>query len=370
MNRIFLTLGILGLANVFAGINHIESLNSRVETLELAEPQKGVFSKTPPKKELPVEFNEVTFLGEFLYWQTGITGDVYAVTYDSISVPEFGSGAVMDTYVKSKSVGFKYKPGFRLQMNYEMPFDEWGLDLIWTAFSATASSHVSGEEDAGNILPTWDTTNAMSPDYASGKMHENFQSIDLNFGKMFMWSKPFMFRYFAGLKGALVHERLNIIYRGNFVDLAAEENITLKNYFRGIGLNNGVRCAWNLHNGFSFYAKGEAAVLWGGLKEKLTEIITIEETGYPEYKIKANNSITSVKANFVAGAGLNFSFDIGKFMQCALFAGYEFNYWPNQIAWNQVLSNATSLTGGNPSTKQQLGDVGFQGFNFGASMAF
>lgn len=255
-----LVIALISKIGMYAGINHVESLNSRVNHLE-----ESVF-----KKELPTELNEFSFGGEFLYWQTNMTGDIYVLSHNTISAPQFGEGSSLDTNVKAKTVNFDYAPGFRVYGSYQLPFDEWGLDLIWTSFQASASSSVSKTATL-DLHCVWDTTSIMQASHASGKMRENFQVVDLNFGKMLMWSKPFSFRFYTGLKGALVNEKFTIVYEGTFTENTrpATETIVIKNDLKGIGLNNGLRFDWNLGKRPKFLYKGRGRCVVGRFCNKI-----------------------------------------------------------------------------------------------------
>jgi hypothetical protein len=203
-------------------------------------------------------------------------------------------------------------------------------------------------------------------------MHENLQVIDLNFGKMFMWSKPFSFRLYTGLKGAFVDEKFGIVYEGTFTDVTrpATETITIKNNMKGIGLNNGLKACWNLWKGLSFYTRGEIAVLYSQFKTKFNQTLDVGGDVNASFPIASTNSFRSLKTNLVAEAGFNWNVDLGHSAKLSLFGGYEFNYWPNQIIWNRYLINQSDLTGGIAYILQELGDVGFQGLNVGASLSF
>ncbi len=354
-----LVIALISNIGMYAGINHIESLDTRVSNLE-----ESVFQRCPPS-----EYNEWSVGGEFLYWQANMTGDIYAISHNTIDASQFGEGASMDTNIRAKTITFDYDPGFRVWTSYQFPFDEWGLDLIWTSFQTSASNSV----DTTSILDLhclWDTTSAMQATHASGKMHEKLQVIDLNFGKMFMWSCPFSFRLYTGLKGAFVDEKFRILYEGVFIARPATEAIVIKNNMKGIGLNNGLKAYWNLWKGLSFYARGEVAVLWSQFKTKFNQILDVAGDVNASFPVVSNNLFRSLKTNLVAEAGFNWSVDLGCVSKLSFFGGYEFNYWPNQIIWNRYLINDSNLQGGIAFILQELGDVGFQGLNAGASIAF
>lgn len=346
---------------MYAEINHIESLNTRVNNLE-----ESVFKNCPPS-----EHNEWSAGGEFLYWQTNMTGDIYVISHNTLSAPQFGAGSTIDTNVKARTVTFDYDPGFRVWTAYQLPFDEWGLDLIWTSFRSSASSFVN-KTSILDLHCVWDTTSIMEAEHASGKMQEKLQVIDFNFGKMFMWSKPFSFRLYTGLKGAFVDEKFTVVYQGTFTDITrpATETIIIKNNMKGIGLNNGLKACWHLWKGLSFNARGEMAVLWGQFKTKFNQTLAVGGDINANFPIASSSPFRSLKTNLVAEAGFNWNVDFGCSAKLSLFAAYEFNYWPNQIIWNRYLINQSDLLGGIAYILQQLGDVGFQGLNVGGSLSF
>lgn len=356
-----LVIALISQVGIYAGINHIESLNSRVSNLE-----ESVFKKCPPS-----ERNEWSIGGEFLYWQANMTGDIYVISHTTLQAPQFGVGSSIDTNVTARTVTFDYDPGFRVWSAYQLPFDEWGLDLIWTSFQSSASNSVS-KTAVMDLHCVWDTTSIMVADQASGNMKENLQVIDFNFGKMLVWSKPFSFRLYTGLKGAFVDEKFRIVYKGHFTDVSrpATETIVIKNDMKGIGLNNGLKARWNLWKGFSFNARGEIAVLWGQFKTKFNQTLDVSGDIGASFPIASSSPFRSLKTNLVAEAGFNWNIDLGCSAKLSLFGGYEFNYWPNQIIWNRYLINQSDLTGGIAYILQELGDVGFQGLNVGGSLSF
>jgi hypothetical protein len=212
----------------------------------------------------------------------------------------------------------------------------------------------------------------MQANHASGKMQENLQVIDLNFGKIFRWSNPFSFRFYTGLKGAFVDEKFTIVYDGTFTDITrpTTETIVIKNNCKAIGLNNGLNFNWNLCKGLSFYTRGEIAILWSDFSIKFNELLDVGGDINASFDVRSTNPFTSLKTNLVAEAGFNWNVDLSCSAKLSLFAGYEFNYWPNQIIWNRYLINQSDLTGGIAYILQELGDVGFQGLNVGGSLSF
>ncbi len=357
-----LYLAVLCLINVTAqaNIHQIESVNSRIDRLE-----DTVLHKEPSR-----ESNELDLGGEFLYWQPLLANPaIYALAHNSISVPGFGEGAGIDTHQEGIFPSFDFSPAFRVWGVYGLPFDEWNLKFIWTHLRSEGSSSVT-KTPQFDIHVVWDSTNAMVIDFASGKINEYFDVFELNFGKELFWSQLFCLNYYLGAKGAFVKEKLHVVYNGSFGGKSnSYEHTTITNPYSGIGLNNGLNLTWNLIKRLKFYTKGEVALLWGKCDSKFKEAVYIGEDINASYLVEARNPLFAVQANLVAEAGFQWDVTICK-AELSLLAGYEFNYWPNQILWNRYLTNDQNLSGGVAYILQENGSLGFQGLNVGASLSF
>jgi hypothetical protein len=358
-NTAFL-IGILGMASGFAAEYNASTVDDRLAALE-----KKVF-------DAPIRSREYGFnaWGEFLWWRGNLSLP-YAVSHTLTTAFD------LDTNQKIRNVRMGYDPGFRLGIGYETRHDQWDTALIWTCFNQEGKNSVR-KTDIMDIHAVWESSQppgTINSAVAKATLHLHLQTLDYVLGKSFLWSQPFRFRYFMGIKGATLRVRDHILYDGTSVpdNFPLTEHVKVANYFRGLGLTNGLETFWNIKGGWGFFGRAELAALWGRFITKQRDRFESPNTSglHTPFTLKNRNKLYDVKLNFICALGLFWKREFCKKKALlTLSAGYEFNYWPNQILLNNFLEVQQNDQGGSALLFQQPSDIGFQGYDVRARLDF
>lgn len=303
---------------------------------------------------------------ELLCWKTNITTFPYAVTTvsDRIGLP---------AEQNEVEVRFGYHPGFRLGAAYEFCKDEWDVSLYYTRFNQSAFDSIERTASL-RLFTVWDILGLVGADSASTQLRQRFQTIDLVMGKTFSWDCPFSLRYYAGFKWARLKTVMDLVYAG-VVDRPPEitgaviNSISLANRSNNIGILNGVHVDWDLKWGIGIYSRAEIALMRSNFSIKFDELIDGPALN-PPGALALNNKFNykSIKSNLVSEIGVRWGADFcGDCVSVEFNVGYEFNYWPTQLLIKRLLTFREDLSA---FILQQTSDIGFRGFNFGASLQF
>lgn len=303
---------------------------------------------------------------ELLCWKTNITTFPYVVT----AVLGENNFPTEQNEIEAR---FGYHPGFRLGAAYAFCKDEWDVSLYYTRFNQSAFDSIERTASL-RIFTAWDILGLVRADSASAELHQRFQTIDLVMGKTFSWDCPFSLRYYAGFKWAQLRTVMDVVYAG-IVDNPPEitgaviNTITLANRSNNIGILNGVHVDWDLKWGIGIYSRAEIALMRSNFCIKLDELIDGPALN-PPGALALNNKFNykSIKSNLVSEIGLRWGADFcGDCVSVEFNVGYEFNYWPTQLLIKRFITPRGEFSA---FILQQTSDIGFRGFNFGASLNF
>ncbi len=256
----------------------------------------------PPVR--PVLPDAVDFFidGEFLWWKARETGLDFATKttyYPNSSIFSPGSGSLIPTassiqnnqFINNysgnvKNPHFKWAPGFRVGIGFNMPFDGWDIYLNWTRLH-TSECHGKAATNPtfGKIvIPEFqpfelpDQNLVYSSADPSWRLH--YDSIDLELGREFYVSRRLTLRPFIGLREAWIRQKYKIstqgigeVYTTQAItidevnvflnDLTVYNTVRMKNDFNGLGPRAGLNTDWYLGAGFSIFGDFGVALLLG-----------------------------------------------------------------------------------------------------------
>ncbi len=188
-------------------------------------------------------------------WEKGFGSDFGDTTITTTSAPGFITIAVDE---HDKNIDFDWDPGFRVGIGYESNCSAWGADVYWTRFYQSGDSH-SG------------------PNHADWSLH--FNTVDGIFGRKFWVGSCFDLRPFAGLRYALINQRLETHLETNVVSSAGTTSLILTNNhdrqrFWGIGPELGLQADWYFACGWSVYGTIDEAILYGNFRTHFNDSTT------------------------------------------------------------------------------------------------
>lgn len=221
-----------------------------------------------------------------LYWKANQDGMEYAIQSDMSFQT---SGQVTDLNglynFDYKTPKFQYAPGFKLGVSYYSPCDGWDIGIRWISFNGKASSEDQAVEEAliGDpidhvLIALW--VNFKNPrqlqvglpffvNKINTKWKSNLDVIDLVLGREFWASKLFTLHPYVGIRGLQIKQKFCLEHKGGilsdliFNPIQLNNEITLDNDFKGIGLVSGFDCNWHFGCGWSLYNELGASIVYG-----------------------------------------------------------------------------------------------------------
>lgn len=288
---------------------------------------------------------------EALYWQARENGLEYVLANAPIQIP---SG-------KFKGPDFQSHFGFRAHLAYLLPDPNLKFDFCFTHFHARNNSHLRADQKKV-FFPIWTHPETNQDGFVLDvknrwRLHLGFGDVSVY--KHFTVSSWLNMNPYLGLRYAEVRQKTRTIYQGGSLFPNAENNISMKNKFWGVGPRLGCKADFYFCNPFSLYADFALSLLGGQFY--IHQDQEIEERQLP---LKFLDTFTQPETISETEIGLSYQyFSPKQTFAVQLAIGYEITYLFSQ---NQ-LKRFTSAT--EPAVfASQLGDLILQGWNF--SLAF
>jgi hypothetical protein len=308
--------------------------------------------------------------GDFLYWKTSVSGLPYAATGVGLTIPDVIS--FVENQRRVRNIHFSHDPGFRVGLGFQIDRG-WDLTGRWTHFHTKASSRVlevSPEPgDPRFISLIWALFPGRTVELcARQKMH--FDQVDVNFAKNIYLGRHFLFNPFFGALGARINQRLRI-HSSGFIDgeLPTTQDTTLRNNFRGAGIQVGAGTEFAPIRWVSLYGKGSYGLVYGKFNLKRNDLqLLLTDTGTISIPHQEFSRLENLVSTFDIIAGLKLSaYSRNQKIRLTGHISYEAVFWPNQVRIQKYVIQ------GDPAQTFPLlgyGDVGFQGLTAGLELRF
>lgn len=222
---------------------------------------------------------------------------------------------------------FDASVGFRGGFLYEPEQCFWDTKLYWTYFPASTDSH---HTTALQII---------TPEFFSGFLSGNFffganldwqltmNMLDLEASHQFNLTNSLSLRPSIGIKGGTIKQTINAKWDA-LIYVATEK---VENNFLGVGPSLGIEGKWNVYDSLNLVGDFSAALLWGNWN-----ISDVYKRPSAFFGLIKPATITSTMKNSKLGTlmldyflGLKWTYQ-GR-SQITLQAGYEMQYWANQL---------------------------------------
>ncbi|MES2345596.1 MAG: Lpg1974 family pore-forming outer membrane protein [Chlamydiota bacterium] len=346
----------------------MRNLENRVAALEQRKSANGMIN--PNGRPQIRDGADVFVTADFLYWIGNESGLGFVV--------KNGTNAGFVDSGKLVSPHFKYEPGFRLGLGYNLPHDGWDVYADWTWLISRADRHVT-PNSGGNLFPTimnLQEIDSISTQISSANAHwkTHLNIIDLELGRQFFVSKWLTLRPHFGLRTAWVNQDYKQNYHGSFnvirpspIDLNVPGTLYSeeKCKFWGIGLRGGLNNQWGMGHGFSLFGDLAASLLFG--RFHIDEDQNFKPTGLVSFNVfNEKSKFTACRAIVDLGAGLRWGqyFNRDRFY-FRLQAGWEQHMFFSQ---NQFLRVVDDFIPG--ITVSNQGDLSYNGLTISALFAF
>jgi len=245
-----------------------------------------------------------------LYWNAHQDGLEYAIV-NQVQNPNAPTaptpGPVLTplnqlTDAEYKRPSSEWDWGFKVGLGYCSPCDGWDVELLWTWYRGRTQGTANCNQNVNStVLPLWSdfvAANANAPGIVvtgvdtiggvlfadSAKMHWKLKLhlIDLELGRAFWVSRYLAIRPFIGLRYASIKQHTDIHYNGGSwsaigvptQQLALNDEVDLRNNYRGAGLRAGLDTEWNFGCGWALYGNFAASIIYGKFRVDHDEVIT------------------------------------------------------------------------------------------------
>ncbi len=280
---------------------------------------------------------------DFLYWRADENDLPYAFVNTS-NVVVGGSSATLTTRGYVANVNYNWKPGFRLGIGWDTPYDGWDVFLNWTWYRNKSSSNVVATTSASaagglGIESMWlaDDLDIELISSASARWRLLYNMFDLEIGRDFAVSCGLALRPFFGVRGGWINRRFNASYGPPDASVAILANtpgsFSSKTNAWGVGPRFGLNTTWSFPcSGFMLLGNLSTSLIYGKVYKNRAQVVqTI--LGVPNF---LNSSYTNKKhvwrtipnMQLFFGLGWGDCFNCNK-MYFSVKAGWEANFFWN-----------------------------------------
>jgi hypothetical protein len=291
---------------------------------------------------------------DFIYFKTEEDG--FEIATQNIIKNEADPESKINIDGEIRSLDFDFTPGFKLRAGFIIPDMSWDLSSKWMRLYSTDKNYeylsknnlydgfIPFFYNPNNFSNTQDVIRFSKFDY-NLKFH--FNSLDIEMGDSFYVSEKVSFRIHGGIKGAVIHQKLNTFFEdGNTIQNIELEDLNLisnlseiKIDSKGVGPRKGLNSKWRLKKSdFSLFTNCSLSFLLTKLnihyfeQDKAYNTITLVDL-VEEYKTNECIWLVRPVAELTFGLDWNKYFGKDKNYNFGIKAAYEMQYF-----WKQNLS--------------------------------
>lgn len=292
------------------------------------------------------------------------------------------------TKTKKEEFDFKWKTGFRLNVDYLLPCNNWDLGFTWTHYVGRSSGS-SRAPNQTETIGTTTTTISLTPgflnqtvesvgEYDTIKSRWNliFNNYEWDIGRTCCCTPCFAVRPYIGVKYLQIKQNLHINSNAKpYLISNGEETISqfdrqvLKSRFSGAGLQGGFDANWLLGCGFALYSNVSGGIAYGKVHAHRREFfqshsVFIESSGETSInndidKFKDRDRTHLARPNLDFAIGLSWQHCLCECYVVTLRACWEYHHFFNQNFFRS------------PQAGNDLrGDLTLHGFTLGAGVQF
>ncbi|CCB89471.1 Lpg1974 family pore-forming outer membrane protein [Simkania negevensis] len=305
--------------------------------------------------------------GEFLYWKPTqnasdfvVKGQPSEFLPQQQGVPAFQA---FGQYGNIRSANFDWTAGLRVGIGGIFQPRNWELDGIFTYIYPDGSS--------SETKPTINMLNGTLPFRAgTTSLYKASNSISFSYAlanlllkKRLLFADDMIFRFFMGLTGGWFDENWKVSY---FAENNVKNTITSDWDFSGGGIRAGVDGEWYICYGFGIEGMVSSGLLYGYYENRFRFKVTAPDNLPPFYMIKSHFDDHRIVPHFQLALGPKWGMMINN-VALQIYAHYELNFLFNLHEVHR--SDLFSIQDGKNS-RYAYGNLGMQGINIGASIAF
>lgn len=380
-------LSIFGMTNMDAARNGKDGCAPTPGAACYPDNSKNCYCLGPENYGVNAPVYPLTCNGDFtitvagFYWNAHQDGMEYAIDSKVSGSTELNNL----TAAEYQTPNFDWDFGFKVGLGYATTTDGWDIGVQWTWYQGKANDHIEREsDDNATLLPLW---SAYAPAAGGVLFATDIEThwklklnlVDIELGRNFWSSKYLALRPFVGLRVAFLEQNYQIQHKGGSWTASGPFNnqVTLDNNFKGVGLRGGLNSTWNFGSGFGLYANSALSIVYGRFSEGYDETNRLATTPSTKTKIaEYNYSFRASRAMLDLALGVQWA---TMFSDCqygfSVALGWEHHLFLNQNQmWRitRIGDTATTLpnnTGENVYS-QRSGDLDTQGWTLTVNFAF
>lgn len=283
------------------------------------------------------------------------------------------------TKVRALVPSFDRHWAFRVGLGYEDPCSCWGVDFNWTHLNNRAHRHKEVDytgQTAGTfkyLVPLW-ASRELRGFSCEGSLHLNLNLYDLEVGRYFCICDCVNIRPHIGLRGASIRQSYNIETLGPDDTLTFDDDIKLRNQFKGVGIRGGLDSKWDIGCGVSLFGQAAASILWGSFRvnshERFVERVTATGEVDTHETFHLRNHFHSAKGITDLAIGLSWDYECACNQWIDLRIAYEHHLFFEQNHFRNDVFDPDESEGSNFRRIKNPGDLSFHGLVLGASYRF
>jgi len=329
--------------------------NTKTERLAILEQQMeeiltdtslGDFGARAASARAQIHSNRLFVKADGFLWKAFIGGSDYAVTNSVIS----SSILAGDT----KRADFRWRWGFRAELGYRLPHDDWDAAVNYTRFHDKSDRSVVSPP-GGTLVPLIAPfSNFAAGAAASIRWHLLYQNFDADLRKSYFLSRHFSVSPFFGMRNTWINQG----YRTRYADpngVPPDSQIIevfAKQDFWGIGPLAGLNSEWHITSQWWLFGSFIGSVLAANydISSRLLNDSSVQDD------IKASTKRMSPNIQGALGIGWHMNFNRRR-NHIAVRLSYEAQYWWKQNLTINYLENSSYY----PIARNGE-DLGFHGF--------
>lgn len=240
----------------------------------------------PSSRDICCNLGNFKVGAEWLYWKP--TQENLTIGYRHEL-----SDATMPSLLKQHAIhpDFKYESGYRLNLGYELPCDEWELEAIYTYLpgQSHAKANVGSVNDGIALnpqdFPLFANMSASVLGNLSAEWKLSFSNVDLDVARTFFFCENFRFRPHIGFRACWMEQR----YHFHSTLLADEGAVALPvsgkldETMTAYGIEGGFWGNWRIGGGFSLLGHVGGSVMYAkfNVHQKVVESSVVEDVETP-----------------------------------------------------------------------------------------
>ncbi len=282
--------------------------------------------------------NQIDFFADALWWQMRESN---ATNWGQILYPDSTNETI--TYLH---VPFKNSPGLRAGVGLSGHDNPWSIFLYYTGYQTRGTSQAS--TDTGQIHSAFSSAfyannpqgNGITGPYyhqAAIQWNLNYNTIDLELGRLINLSKLIDFRPFIGLRSGIINQSMDSQWsnpppgQGNIIPTFTNATERIENNFKGIGPSLGLDATFHLYSSATaaFNLIGNVS---GAFLVSHWTFGDHYQNNTPQSISTVSDSLSSATSMVKEYIGLEWSFS-HKNANWNINIGYEEQVWFNQLQY-------------------------------------